>query len=60
MLKITLALVVTTAISLAFASTRTFGVVGIAVLLLLHPVLTTALLLLAGVGFYLFHFQKRR
>ena len=57
MIKITLALVVTTALSLAFASTRTFGVVGIAVLLLLHPVLTTALLLLAGVALYLF---KRR
>ena len=57
MIKITLALVVTTALSLAFASTRAFGVVGIAVLLLLHPVLTTALLLLAGVALYLF---KRR
>ena len=54
---ITLALVVTTAISLAFASTRSFGVVGIAVLLLLHPVLTSALLLLAGVALYL---SKRR
>ena len=60
MIKITLAFVVTTAICLASASTRLFGVVGIAVLILLHPVLITALLLLAGVGFYLFHFQKRR
>ena len=57
MIKLSLALMVTTALSLAFASTRTFGVVGIAVLLLLHPVLTTALLLLAGVALYLF---KRR
>ena len=60
MTEITLAFVVTTAICLASASTRLFGVVGIAVLILLHPVLITALLLLAGVGFYLFHFQKRR
>ena len=57
MIKITLAIIVTTALSLAFAGTRSFGVVGIAVLLLLHPVLTSALLLLAGVALYLF---KRR
>ena len=60
MTEITLAFVVTTAICLASASTRLFGVVGIAVLILLHPVLITALLLLAGVGLYLFHFQRRR
>ena len=58
--EITLAFVVTTAICLSSASTRLFGVVGIAVLVLFHPVLTTALLLLVGVAFYLFHFQRRR
>ena len=60
MTEITLAFVVTTAICLSSAPTRLFGVVGIAVLILLHPVLITALLILAGVSFYLFHFQKRR
>lgn len=60
MTEITLAFVVTTAICLSSASTRLFGVVGIAVLILLRPVLITALLLLVGVAFYLFHFQRRR
>ena len=50
MTEITLAFVVTTAICLSSTSTRLFGVVGIAVLILLHPVLTTALLLLVGIA----------
>ena len=59
MTEITLAFVVTTAICLSSASTRLFGVVGIAVLILLRPVLITALLLLVGIALYIFHSQKR-
>lgn len=42
------ALVVTTIVALAFNNTRTIGIVGLAILFYIHPLLSSALLLAGG------------
>ncbi|MEW6119224.1 MAG: hypothetical protein AB1593_03950 [Pseudomonadota bacterium] len=55
-----LALVVTTAICLAFSSTRGFGVLGVFLLFNLYPVLSTLLLAIGGVAFAIYHSRRKR
>ena len=56
--SITVALVVATAISLYFTSTRRIGVLTIAALSFLFPVLALVLLLLGVVAAAFIHFSK--
>ena len=60
MMAITLALVVTSILCLQFDSTRLVGVVGVALLICLHPLLFLAFLGLGGVVFCYFHHHARR
>lgn len=53
MISITFAMVVATFFFLAFASSRWIGVLGLALLIYLFPLVTVALLVLGGVIFYL-------
>ena len=59
MIEITLVLVLTTVICLASASTRLIGVVGIALLFLLHPWLCLALLCAGVVALYFLRQHNR-
>ena len=52
-MSLTISLLTTTLLCLAFASTRSFGVIGVFVLLNLFPSITLPVLLTAGVVFYL-------
>ena len=58
MLEVTFAYVVATAILLSFKSTRSMGAVAVFILLCVSPVLASALLILAAVGYH--YFAKRR
>ena len=60
MIGLTLALVVASLLSLAFDSTKWFGVAGVALLVFLHPLLFTALLLLGAATFCLIRFYQRK
>jgi hypothetical protein len=54
-----LTLLVITLLCLAFAPTRLIGVVGLALLFYLYPLLCTALLILGGAGwFFIQHHNK--
>ena len=54
-MTLTISLLVTTLLCLAFAATRVFGIVGVFLLLNLYPVSTFAGLAAAGVAAYYFH-----
>ena len=54
MISLTFCTVVITFFFLAFASLRWIGILGLALLLYLFPMMTVALLVLAGVTFQLF------
>ena len=54
MIDVTFAMVVATVFFLSFASLRWIGILGLALLLYLFPMVIAALLVLAGVAFYLF------
>ena len=60
MIGLTLALVVASLLSLAFDSTKWFGVAGVALLVFLHPLLFTAFLAIGGVTFVCIHFYSKR
>ena len=53
-----IALVAGALLSLAFRSTRLYGLIGLALLLYLYPIISIPVLVLAGIGFYFYH--KRR
>ena len=57
MLSITLAVVVVAGLGMAFANTRNIGLLGMALLCLLHPVFVIVLILI-GVGVCVY--QRRR
>lgn len=54
-----LAIFVTTALALSFASTRGIGILGTGILILLFPVVTTLALVLAGLVAYFIHRHKK-
>ena len=54
MTSLTLAVVAATFFFLAFATVRWIGILGLALLLLLFPKASVALLILAAIAFYLF------
>lgn len=54
MIDLTFAMVVATFFFLSFASLRWIGILSLAMLLYLFPMVIAALLVLAGVAFYLF------
>ncbi len=56
----TLALIVVTALCLAFAETRLMGVLGIALLVYLHPLLLVVIVALVVVAAVIFYFSRRR
>jgi len=58
MTTITLALVVCTALCLSFSTTRGLGILGTGVLILLFPVVTTAIVLMGGVAFFIYQRHK--
>ena len=60
MIGVTLALVAATLICLFFEATQLLGVVGVALLVYLHPLLFGALLVLGCVTFYFIHRNQRR
>ena len=60
MIALTLVLVVTSILCLQFDTTRWVGVVGVALLICLHPLLLLAFLGLGGVVFCCIHHHKRR
>lgn len=51
----TLALVVCTALALSFVNTRSLGIIGTGLLILLFPIITTVLALLLGAAFFVYH-----
>lgn len=53
MIAMTFAMVVATVFFLAFASLRWIGILGLALLLYIFPLVTVALLVLGSVVFYL-------
>jgi len=58
-MTLTISLLVTTLLCLAFASTRGIGIVGMFVLLNMHPLATAGALIVGGVAFYFYHLHKR-
>ena len=54
MISLTFGMVVATFFFLAFASLRWIGILGLALLLYLFPMVIVALLVLGGLAFYLF------
>ena len=54
MIELTLAMVIATTFFLAFASLRWIGILGVALLLYLFPMVIASLLALAALAFYLF------
>lgn len=54
MIELTLAMVIATMFFLAFASLRWIGILGVALLLYLFPMVIVALLVLGGIAFYVF------
>ena len=54
-MALTLSLLLTTLLCLAFAATRVFGIVGVFLLLNLYPVSTLAILAAVGIAAYYFH-----
>ena len=54
MIELTLAMVAATFFFLAFATLRWIGILGLALLLYLFPMVIVALLVLGGLAFYLF------
>jgi len=51
---------VITALCLAFAATRKYGVVGTGLLLYFQPILTIGVLLLAGIAYFYIRKHNRR
>ena len=60
MLVTTLAIVAVSALSLLFAETRLMGVLGIALLIYLHPLLLLVVAVLVVVAGVVFYFSRRR
>ena len=60
MIGLTLALVVASLLSLAFDSTKWFGIAGVALLVFLHPLLFTALFAIGGVTFCFIRFYQHQ
>ena len=60
MLTITFAFVVATALFFLFDRTRWMGVIGVFVLLCIHPLFFTGLFLLAGVAFYFIFLRSNK
>ena len=54
-MALTLSLLLTTLLCLAFAATRVFGIVGMFLLLNLYPVSTLAVLTVVGIAAYYYH-----
>jgi len=59
MIGLTLTLVCVFLVCLVFASTRFIGVVGFALLFLLHPLLFLAFLCVGAIAFYFIHQHNR-
>ena len=53
-----LALIVCTVLALSFASTRGIGILGTGILILLFPVVTTAIVLVLGIAFFIYQRKK--
>jgi hypothetical protein len=53
-----LALIVCTVLALSFASTRGIGILGMGILILLFPIITTAIALILGAAFFVYHHKK--
>ena len=60
MLTITFAFVVATALFFLFDRTRWMGVIGVFVLLCIHPLFFTGLFLLLGVAFYFIFLRSNK
>lgn len=51
-----LALIVCTVLSLSFASTRGIGILGLGIAIVLFPVITTAIVLMGGVAYFVYRY----
>jgi hypothetical protein len=51
-----IALIVCTVLAMMFSSTRGIGILGTGILILLFPVITTAIVLLGGVAFFVYRY----
>jgi hypothetical protein len=60
MFALTVALVVTAALSLAFANTRRFAIAAMALLALMYPYLAVALLLIGGIAAAFIYLTKEK
>jgi len=60
MLEVTVALVVATALGLAFEPARVVGAMGLLLLIFLYPWTFLALSIVGSVAFYFTRFHKRR
>jgi hypothetical protein len=49
------ALTICTALALTFSSTRGIGILGLGILILLFPVITTAIVLIGAVAYFVYH-----
>ena len=59
MFRLAYGFVVATALLFAFPRTRWMGVVGIFVLLVISPFISSGVLLLSGAGYYLYRHRKK-
>ncbi len=59
MLSITYAFVVATGLLCLFERSRGLAAIGVFVLLCIHPLLFSALLLLAGATYYIFYYRRK-
>jgi hypothetical protein len=51
-----IALIVCTVLAMMFSSTRGIGILGTGILILLFPVITTAIVLMGGVAFFVYRY----
>ena len=58
-MSLSISLLVTTLLCMAFATTRVFGIVGLFLLLNLYPVATAVTLTILGIAFLIYQLRKR-
>lgn len=59
MLSATLAVTLCTALALYFPTTRNLGIVGIGLLALAYPTVVSAIVILAGIAYLIYHHKRR-
>ncbi len=58
MIPLTASVLFASLLCLSFSSTRMAGVVGLSLLIFIHPLVSSALLLLSGAVFCFIHYRK--